>query len=169
VTIAKDNNRGSKGIAFILFINKDAAKEACTAMDGQQLNGRTIKVSIAKDNGRTKEFIKKKVYKDKSKCYECGESGHLSYACSKNSLGERKKPKKEKKKKRKKEDEDAAYYDSDNDPGPLRYKKIMRYDDEYDDEDDVTYTTHTIKREKPYGKESRKKAGYFSDEDAESE
>jgi len=34
--------------------------------------GRTIKASIAKDNGRASEFIRRKVYKDKSRCYECG-------------------------------------------------------------------------------------------------
>jgi len=34
--------------------------------------GRTIKASIAKDNGRATEFIRRKVYKDKSRCYECG-------------------------------------------------------------------------------------------------
>ena len=37
-----------------------------------QMFERTIRCSIAKDNGRAPEFIKKKVYKDKSKCYECG-------------------------------------------------------------------------------------------------
>ena len=34
--------------------------------------GRTLKCNIAKDNGRTTEFIRRKEYKDKSKCYECG-------------------------------------------------------------------------------------------------
>jgi len=37
-----------------------------------QMFGRTIKASIAKDNGRATEFIRRKVYKDKSRCYECG-------------------------------------------------------------------------------------------------
>ena len=36
--------------------------------------GRTLKVSIAKDNGRAAEFIRRKEYKDKSRCYECGVS-----------------------------------------------------------------------------------------------
>ena len=36
--------------------------------------GRKIKCSIAKDNGRTTEFIRRKDYKDKSRCYECGVS-----------------------------------------------------------------------------------------------
>lgn len=50
-------------------------------MDKKILNGRTLSASIAADNGRAAEFIKKRVYKDKSKCYECGEDGHLSYEC----------------------------------------------------------------------------------------
>ena len=58
-----------------------------------------MKVCIATDNGRTKEFIKRKVYKDKSQCYECGEGGHLSYKCPKNQLGDREKPVKKKRKK----------------------------------------------------------------------
>lgn len=45
-----------------------------------QLFGRTIKCSIAKDNGRATEFIRKKVYPDKSKCYECGVRIH-SFLC----------------------------------------------------------------------------------------
>jgi len=36
--------------------------------------GRSISCSIAKDNGRAPEFIKRKEYKDKSQCYECGVS-----------------------------------------------------------------------------------------------
>lgn len=39
--------------------------------------GRTLRCSIAKDNGRTPEFIRKKIYKDKSRCYECGVSLYI--------------------------------------------------------------------------------------------
>lgn len=42
-----------------------------------QLFGRTVKASIAIDNGRAAEFIRRRNYTDKSKCYECGVS-----ACS---------------------------------------------------------------------------------------
>ncbi|MEQ2178588.1 Zinc finger CCHC-type and RNA-binding motif-containing protein 1 [Goodea atripinnis] len=66
-----------------------------------QLFGRTVKASIAIDNGRATEFIRRRNYTDKSKCYECGETGHLSYACPKNLLGEREPPKKKEKKKKK--------------------------------------------------------------------
>ena len=62
---------------------------------------RQLKCSIAKDNGRAEEFIRKRVYPDKSRCYECGEVGHLSYQCSKNSLGEREPPKKNRKSRKK--------------------------------------------------------------------
>lgn len=61
-------------------------------MDKKILNGRTLSASIAADNGRAAEFIKKRVYKDKSKCYECGEDGHLSYECPRNRLGIRERP-----------------------------------------------------------------------------
>ena len=42
-----------------------------------QLFGRTVKCNIAKDNGRAKDYIRRKVYPDKSKCYECGVSTQL--------------------------------------------------------------------------------------------
>lgn len=37
-----------------------------------QLFGRTVKASIAVDNGRATEFIRRRNYADKSRCYECG-------------------------------------------------------------------------------------------------
>lgn len=39
-----------------------------------QLFGRTVKANIAIDNGRATEFIRRRNYTDKSKCYECGVS-----------------------------------------------------------------------------------------------
>lgn len=104
VTIIKDRHtRQSKGVAFVLFVDRSSAHRAICALHGKELFGRTLKVCIATDNGRTTEFIKRRDYKDKSRCYECGEFGHLSYKCPTNSLGDReeplKKPKKEKKRK----------------------------------------------------------------------
>jgi U11/U12 small nuclear ribonucleoprotein SNRNP31 len=93
----------SKGVAFILFVSKDDAQKAVQEMNGQTLNDRTIKCSIAIDNGRASEFIKRKVYTNRTKCFECGEEGHLSYKCPKNTLGEREKKKDKKKKRRRKE------------------------------------------------------------------
>lgn len=51
--------------------------------------GRTLKISIAKDNGRSVEFDAKRTYPDKQRCYECGHEGHLSYNCPSNVLGSR--------------------------------------------------------------------------------
>lgn len=61
--------------------------------------GRTIKLSIAKDNGRSTEFDAKRIYPDKQRCYECGVEGHLSYQCPVNVLGNREPPKKQSKNK----------------------------------------------------------------------
>ncbi len=82
-----------------------------------------MKCSLAIDNGRTREFIRKREYPDKSKCYECGvshsvfysnssdfclqESGHLSYVCPKNSLGNRIPPVKKRKKIKKNKNDDS--------------------------------------------------------------
>ncbi|CAL5404363.1 unnamed protein product [Camellia sinensis] len=93
VTILKDRlTRQSRGVAFVLFVSRDEALAAARAVNGKLLNGRTLTASIASDNGRASEFIRRKVYKDKSRCYECGESGHLSYECPKNQLGPRERP-----------------------------------------------------------------------------
>lgn len=105
-----------------------------------QLFGRTVKASIAIDNGRATEFIRRRNYTDKTRCYECGvracftcrlinisvvsewnvncaftfkssqDSGHLSYACPKNLLGEREPPKKKEKKKKKKAQQPEPVY-----------------------------------------------------------
>ena len=101
MTILKDRvTRESKGVAFVLFVERSAAHRAVQSLNRKELFGRTLKVSIATDNGRAKEFIKRKVYKDKSRCYECGEAGHLSYKCPKNALGDRNKPVKKPKRKK---------------------------------------------------------------------
>ena len=44
-----------------------------------QLFGRTLKASIAVDNGRATEFIRRRDYVDKTKCYECGVSAYSSF------------------------------------------------------------------------------------------
>ncbi|XP_004849733.1 zinc finger CCHC-type and RNA-binding motif-containing protein 1 [Heterocephalus glaber] len=103
VTVMKDKDmRKGKGVAFILFLDKDSAQNSTRAINNKQLFGRVIKASIGIDNGRTAEFMQRRNCFDELKYYECGESGHLSYACPKNMLRERKPPKKKEKKKKKK-------------------------------------------------------------------
>lgn len=93
VTVLKDRvTRKSRGVAFILFVSRDDAIKAVKGIDKKVLNGRTLTASIAADNGRAPEFIRRRVYKDKSRCYECGEEGHLSYECPKNLFGPRERP-----------------------------------------------------------------------------
>lgn len=104
VTILRDKvTRISKGVAFVQYVEKDSAINCCKQVNEKILFERKIKCTIAKDNGRAAEFIRKKEYPDKSSCYECGDTGHLSYDCPKNILGNREPPpKKEKKTKKEK-------------------------------------------------------------------
>ncbi|KAM8822304.1 zinc finger CCHC-type and RNA-binding motif-containing protein 1 isoform 2-T2 [Synchiropus picturatus] len=116
VTIVKDKHtHRSRGVAFVLFLEKESAQACARAVNNKQLFGRTVKASIAIDNGRAAEFIRRRNYTDKSKCYECGETGHLSYACPKNMLGEREQPKKKDKKKKKKKSQQADQVEEEED------------------------------------------------------
>jgi RNA recognition motif-containing protein len=47
--------RLSKGIAFVQMPNKKEAQYAIEKLNEQQLDGRTLKVSIAKENGENKD------------------------------------------------------------------------------------------------------------------
>ena len=116
VTIMRDKRtRESKGVAFVLFLDREGAHNAVRALNQTKMFDRTIKCSIAKDNGRAPEFIRRREYLDKSRCYECGEEGHLSYRCPKNLLGEREPPLKKKRKRRNQDDEVEEYYETDSD------------------------------------------------------
>ncbi|KAG8050360.1 hypothetical protein GUJ93_ZPchr0009g1612 [Zizania palustris] len=101
VAVLKDReSRRSRGVAFVLFVRREDAAAAAAEMHGKVLNGRTLSASIAKDNGRASEFIRRRVYRDKSRCYECGDEGHLSYECPRNQLGPRERPPPSKKSRR---------------------------------------------------------------------
>ncbi|KAL5962350.1 Zinc finger CCHC-type and RNA-binding motif-containing protein 1 [Taenia solium] len=93
VTVLKDKlTRRSKGVAFVLFLSVEDAQRCVRHLNGSEMLGRQIKASIAVDNGRAAEFIRRREYPDKSRCYECGKSGHLSYTCPNNVLGARVRP-----------------------------------------------------------------------------
>ena len=68
VTIVKDREmRESKGVAFVLYVDRTSAHKAITALNRKELFGRMIRCSIARDNGRAVEFIRRKTYKDKTR------------------------------------------------------------------------------------------------------
>lgn len=107
-----------------------------------------MKSSIAVDNGRSTEFIRRRDYPDKSQCYECGQEGHLSYCCSNNTFGPRKPPTKKvriRRKNIKQENTGTSYFDSDSDEA-----KSPRYDADNDIEDEpetlsavIAYEVHS--------------------------
>ncbi|XP_050902558.1 U11/U12 small nuclear ribonucleoprotein 31 kDa protein [Lathyrus oleraceus] len=94
VTVLKDRHtRLSRGVAFVQFVSRNDAQRAVAEMNKKILNGRTLTASIAADNGRAPEFIRKRVYNtETASCYECVGHGHLSYECPKNQLGPRPRP-----------------------------------------------------------------------------
>ncbi|XP_050071194.1 zinc finger CCHC-type and RNA-binding motif-containing protein 1-like [Anopheles maculipalpis] len=95
VTVLRDKKtRKSKGVAFVLFASAQEALECCNACNNAEMFGRTLKASIAKDNGKAVEHAQRKQYPDKSRCYECGAEGHMSYNCPRNVLGSKTPPRK---------------------------------------------------------------------------
>ncbi|GAV58937.1 RRM_1 domain-containing protein [Cephalotus follicularis] len=167
VTVLKDRQtRTSRGVAFVQFVTRDDALSAVRGMHRKVLNGRTLSASIAEDNGRAPEFIKKRVYKDKSRCYECGLEGHLSYECPKNQLGPRERPVEKKSRRGFGGKRDGGNQEED-----------LRVDggDEFEDENwasvvDSGADERLLKGEGEGVVERRKKkkkAGYFSDESDE--
>ncbi|KAI1882320.1 hypothetical protein AGOR_G00249460 [Albula goreensis] len=176
VTIVKDKEtRKSKGVAFVLFLDKESAHNCARSVNNKQLFGRTVKASIAIDNGRATEFIRRRNYTDKTRCYECGDFGHLSYACPKNMLGEREPPKKKEKKKKKKAEvtEDINEEESEEegeDPALDSLSQAIAFQQaRIDDEerrrkqtaDDAAHASTSDDSKKP----RIKKSAYFSDEE----
>lgn len=178
VTIVKDKvTRRSKGTAFVLFIKRDDAHQAIRAINGKELFGRKWKCSIAIDNGRAADFIKRKIYPDKSRCYECGEEGHLSYNCPKNSLGDREPPPKKQKKKNKqykaadKEQGDESEEDEDpgEDPSLETLSAAISYQRSLVEEEEYRAMVASGSYDKSVSQEQKKKkikkSDYFSDEE----
>lgn len=69
VTILRDKEtRKSRGVAFLLYLAREEAQACVQATNNCTMFGRTLKASIAKDNGRAPEFIRRREYPDKSRC-----------------------------------------------------------------------------------------------------
>ncbi|XP_077328605.1 zinc finger CCHC-type and RNA-binding motif-containing protein 1 [Lithobates pipiens] len=175
VTILKDKEtRRSKGVAFVLFLDKEGAQNCSRALNNKQLFGRVLKASIAVDNGRAAEFIRRRNYTDKSRCYECGDTGHLSYACPKNMLGDREPPPKKEKRKRKKEveveelpEEDQSEEEEGEDPALDSLSQAIAFQQAKIEEETNKYrqTTGDASTSEDSRKPRIKKSAYFSDEE----
>lgn len=176
MTIVKDRlSRESKGVAFVLFVERNSAYRAIQALNRKELFGRTLKVCIATDNGRSKDFIKRKVYKDKSRCYECGEGGHLSYNCPKNQLGDREKPLKKPKKSKKSDDaskgganEEEVWDDEEPEEEEFGLGDAIRLCQEMRETQLMAGPSTSTHTQQPTASDRKtvKPSSYFSDEDA---
>lgn len=196
VTILKDKaTRQSRGVAFVLFLKAEDAVSCAKDLNNKEIQGRTVKSSIAVDNGRSTEFIRRRDYPDKSKCYECGQQGHLSYCCTNNTLGPREPPAKKirirkKNVKEKQQKCNTSYFDSDSDEAtriPKRsFDDVNDVGDETDEEPETLSAVIALeqrrnemerrettdehdRREMTVPKKRFKKNSYFSDEEDFSE
>ncbi|KAL4151223.1 hypothetical protein PRNP1_008240 [Phytophthora ramorum] len=93
VLVLRDKQtRRSRGVAFVQFARAEDCERAVAKMDKIPLEGMTLAVSRSRDNGRSREFAKKRKYTTSQRCFECGELGHVSYDCPRNVLGARERP-----------------------------------------------------------------------------
>lgn len=168
VTVMKDKQTWkSKGVAFVLYVDSESANKCASALDQQQLMGRTLRASIAKYNGRAPEFIRRKEYKDKSRCFECGEEGHLSYRCPRNSFGEREVPQKKKKRRKaqqpKEQEVEATDSEHDEDPALESLHAAIKYEQQQRDQESSSSQARTESRSA--GGRRIRQSAYFSDEE----
>ncbi|XP_065218678.1 zinc finger CCHC-type and RNA-binding motif-containing protein 1-like [Planococcus citri] len=175
ITIMKNKQtRESKGVAFVLYLKEEDARKCVESFNETQVGDRTIKVSIANDNGRSKEFMKKRTYEDKSKCYECNAEGHLSYQCPMNSLGPRQPAKSNKKKKKPKRDkqpqvEDTMTASDSEDDRQLENSRLETLGAVISLEGESKYPSNDWMHAEQPKKKRIKKSSYFSDEEELSE
>lgn len=184
IVLRDKQTRRSRGVAFVQFARAEDCAEAVTRMDKLLLEGLTLSVSLSRDNGRSREFARKRKFTTVQRCFECGESNHVSYECPRNVLGPRERPvttgcKSSRKKKKKKFDfhERTHFF---NDEGIVN---LLAPPEEGDVS--ITLLAYSSKTRNPAGVQSswmkpklttatafthrrpqRKRASYFSDEDA---
>ncbi|KAJ8245682.1 hypothetical protein GJAV_G00273350 [Gymnothorax javanicus] len=157
----------------VVKVTIESAQNCARSINNKQLFGRTVKASIAIDNGRAAEFIRRRNYTDKSRCYECGDFGHLSYACPKNILGERDPPKKKEKKKKKKveepEDVNEESEEEGEDPALDSLSQAIAFQQARIDEERMRKQVSEEASDPSTSEDSRKprikKSAYFSDEE----
>jgi len=180
VTVVKDKRtRKSKGVAFVLFLSSEEAQNCVKELNTREIGGRKVKSSIAVDNGRSSEFIRRRDYPDKSRCYECGEEGHLSYECEKNTLGRRTPPPKKVRIRNKRsnddegddgeQDEEYGYSDNSDDEIDTLSSAIKEEQErrEYEiSRSGSSAVQYKSSEQQPVNKNKRfKKSSYFSDEE----
>ena len=74
IIIDRDNRR-SKGYAFIIFDSEEAAREAVNRMDGQEFQGRPLKVKLADNQDNNRSFKDFDSGRDKYDGYNRGGRG----------------------------------------------------------------------------------------------
>ncbi|XP_075967510.1 zinc finger CCHC-type and RNA-binding motif-containing protein 1 isoform X2 [Anarhichas minor] len=143
VTIVKDKDtRQSKGVAFVLFLDRESAHNCARAVNNKQ------------------------------------DTGHLSYACPKNILGEREPPKKKEKKKKKKaeqpehvEEEQEESEEEGEDPTLDSLSQAIAFQQERIEEEETQRKQARVSQEEGASTSSDskkpriKKSAYFSDEE----
>ncbi|RLN59605.1 hypothetical protein BBJ28_00013505 [Nothophytophthora sp. Chile5] len=93
VLVLRDKQtRRSRGVAFVQFARAEDCARAVAQMDRTPLEGLTLACSLSRDNGRSREFAKKRKFSTSQRCFECGALGHVSYECPRNVLGVRERP-----------------------------------------------------------------------------